>query len=88
MLLRIHKRYDSLKYMGCRFNMRALIIYMCVGYVHACLSGSVHSKCCSTQTVTIYMCGAFQTPSLQIVFNIHLGMQCVPFHQICKVDHL
>ncbi len=60
--------------------MHLIFTYIRVGYVRACQIGSVHSKCCSTQTVIIYMCGVSQTPSLHIVvgwiyINFQLEMQ-------------
>ncbi len=48
------------------------------------------------QKLIIYICGASQTPSLQVCvllcvcvyYNVNLGMQRAPFHQNCKVNHL
>ncbi len=85
-----------------RFNyLHACRLSTCKDYrilketlVRASHSGSVHSS--STETIIIYICGASQTPSMHVVvvslgllyYNVHLGMQRAPFHQICKVNNL
>ncbi len=58
-------------YMRCSSNTVCdWIIYMRVGSVCASHSVSVHSS--STQTVILYVCGAYLTPSLHAVVSLGL----------------